>query len=70
MGSRTPINQVVSLKALHHDNCEFWTDHYPHECTCGATMPRAPWFDEVERRVAAMRSERSAAKAESDQDSP
>lgn len=29
----------------HHRVCEFWTDHYPSDCSCGATMPKAPWFD-------------------------
>ena len=32
-------------RALAHDiNCEWQLDQYDHECTCGVTRPRAPWF--------------------------
>lgn len=37
----------------HHICCEFWLDQYPHECTCGETAKRAPWFDKVEQDHAA-----------------
>ena len=37
---------------MHHIRCEFWTDQYERECTCGATAKRAPWFDKVEKDYA------------------
>ena len=29
----------------HHRDCDYWFEQYPNECTCGATRPKAVWFD-------------------------
>jgi hypothetical protein len=36
----------------HHIICEWHLDQYPWECTCGATAPRAAWFDDAARQHA------------------
>jgi hypothetical protein len=41
----------------HHPDCDFWCDHYPSECTCGAERPKAAWFDAHAARCDAVRSE-------------
>lgn len=35
----------------HHRFCDFHTDHIPSECVCGATRPKAPWFDAFVQRA-------------------
>lgn len=40
------------MAAQHHACCDYWQDQYPDECTCGATAPRASWFDRIEEDFA------------------
>ena len=39
----------------HHPDCDWFCDQYDFECSCGATRPKAPWFDEHARRCDAVR---------------
>lgn len=39
----------------HHRDCDFHTDQYNHECTCGATRPKHPDFDKHVERAEALR---------------
>lgn len=43
----------------HHEDCEWHLDQYDWECTCGATRPKAPWFDEQVARAQKIRAENS-----------
>jgi hypothetical protein len=42
--------------AAHSAYCDWHHDQYPWECTCGATAPKAPWFDEYVQACEARRS--------------
>jgi len=40
------------MSAREHDiNCEWQHDQYDFECCCGATRPRAPWFQPAASQV-------------------
>lgn len=41
----------------HHQDCDYHADQYPWECTCGATRPKASWFDATALRSAIYRAE-------------
>jgi hypothetical protein len=38
------------MKPEHHTLCDYHFDQYDFECTCGATAPKAAWFDDIAGR--------------------
>jgi hypothetical protein len=37
----------------HHRDCDYHLDQREDECTCGASRPKAPWFDSYVAECAA-----------------
>lgn len=49
--------QDPALVAEHHALCDFHWSHWDRECSCGATRPKATWFDAFARDYAAIVAE-------------
>lgn len=48
----------------HRIDCDYWTDQYTWECTCGATRPKHPLFDDCVAKAEALRLEQGVAAAD------
>lgn len=46
-GTEAPRPPMRGDASRHHLNCEWQFEQYAHECTCGLTAPKAPWFDRM-----------------------
>ena len=38
------------MNISHHPVCDYWFEQYEFECTCGATRPKHPGFDDYVER--------------------